>query len=292
MPRTKTSDLLMWVGAVHYSTVESFVREAAKVGVSKRVANVPVGVKLGKSLLFLAHDEAVRVNCRTCRGVGSASKRLSIELVKRQGRVWVPVVKATGGKPSGIRKTVVRASLFRELRDKTYRESDRKHRWRVTPGHKLCPDCAGRGEVPDGRVFGFCVIDRLELIFDCASAAKEYEERQVHVARKPKVPVTYVPGVDGEPERGCGYRAVGGYYLVSEGDDACSDAVEMAGKLGEGFTARGPVVMLPEPVKCRWGRFRAAKVIDKDVVLKPALRASKKAEAAKTRKRSKKKRAK
>ena len=61
MPRTKAVDLLMWVGASHYPTVASFVREAHKLGVSKRVAQVPVGVRLGRSLMFLAHLSLIHI---------------------------------------------------------------------------------------------------------------------------------------------------------------------------------------------------------------------------------------
>lgn len=270
MPRTKTADILMWVGAVHYPTVNSFVLEAEDLGVSKRVPTVPDGVKLGKSLLFLAHDEAARVPCKECRGSGAAKGKLNIELVKKSGRKWLPVIRPAKPRPKGIRQLVAKASTFRDLRDKTYRESDRKHKWRVVQDQELCKECAGRGEVPDGRVFGFCIIDRLELIFDCAAAAKEYSVREPDSFNG--VAVTHVPGIETEPERGCGYRVIGGYYLVSQGEDAEKDARDIAEKLGEGFEARGPMVIFPEPISFGGARFRGPKVINKDDILKAALR--------------------
>lgn len=46
-------DILMWVGAQHYPTIQSYVDEANRLGVCKRVSRAPQGVKR----LFLAHDE-------------------------------------------------------------------------------------------------------------------------------------------------------------------------------------------------------------------------------------------
>ena len=48
-------DLLMWVGGSFY-TIESFIAEAKRMGVCKRIPIIPDYIKLGKSRLFLAHD--------------------------------------------------------------------------------------------------------------------------------------------------------------------------------------------------------------------------------------------
>ena len=45
---------LMWVG-VQFYTAESFVNEAKAIGVSKRIANIPKGLELGKTWVLLAH---------------------------------------------------------------------------------------------------------------------------------------------------------------------------------------------------------------------------------------------
>lgn len=47
------SDILMWVGAQHYPTIQSYVDEANRMGVCKRISRAPLDVKR----LFLAHDE-------------------------------------------------------------------------------------------------------------------------------------------------------------------------------------------------------------------------------------------
>ena len=49
-------DLLIWVGKEHY-TVDSFITEAHKMGVSRRVPFAPLGATPGKSRVFLAHEE-------------------------------------------------------------------------------------------------------------------------------------------------------------------------------------------------------------------------------------------
>ena len=52
-------DYLMWVGALHYPTVDSFIDEARKRGVCKRVGRLPKNFVLGKSRIFFAHDDGM-----------------------------------------------------------------------------------------------------------------------------------------------------------------------------------------------------------------------------------------
>lgn len=47
---------LMWVGAKFY-TPQSFQREAADLGISKRISAIPQGFKLGETWVLLAHPE-------------------------------------------------------------------------------------------------------------------------------------------------------------------------------------------------------------------------------------------
>jgi hypothetical protein len=60
-PVCKPSDKiagLMWVGENNY-TPKSFIEEAAKYGVSKRIARIPEFIQLGKTWIFLAHRKAM-----------------------------------------------------------------------------------------------------------------------------------------------------------------------------------------------------------------------------------------
>ena len=50
-------DYLLWVGWTSYPTIKEFVKEANELGVSRRISKIPVGMVLGKTRVFLAHDE-------------------------------------------------------------------------------------------------------------------------------------------------------------------------------------------------------------------------------------------
>lgn len=53
----KPQDYLLWVGWGSYPTIKSFVDEANEMGVSRRISKIPKDLVLGKSRIFLAHDE-------------------------------------------------------------------------------------------------------------------------------------------------------------------------------------------------------------------------------------------
>lgn len=46
---------LIWIGESFYKTPAKFIQEAAKVGVSRRIASVPKGFKVGATRILLAH---------------------------------------------------------------------------------------------------------------------------------------------------------------------------------------------------------------------------------------------
>ncbi len=54
---TKVQDYLLWVGWASYPTIAGFVEEAKTMGVSRRISKIPIGLEMGKSRIFLAHDE-------------------------------------------------------------------------------------------------------------------------------------------------------------------------------------------------------------------------------------------
>jgi len=54
------SSYIMGVGAKYY-TPESFIEEALRMGISKRIPFIPKGLKLGKTIIYLAHPKAVEV---------------------------------------------------------------------------------------------------------------------------------------------------------------------------------------------------------------------------------------
>jgi hypothetical protein len=50
---------LIWIGESFYATPGDFQREAARMGISRRIAAVPRGFEIGKTFVFLAHRFAV-----------------------------------------------------------------------------------------------------------------------------------------------------------------------------------------------------------------------------------------
>lgn len=53
------TDILMWIGRMHYPSIQSYVDETAARGACKRVGRIPAGLVPGASRVFLAHDEGV-----------------------------------------------------------------------------------------------------------------------------------------------------------------------------------------------------------------------------------------
>jgi len=56
-----TSDpaYIMLIGKKHYPTPEDYVREAMTLGVSKRIAQIPKKLKLGQTVIYLAHPDGI-----------------------------------------------------------------------------------------------------------------------------------------------------------------------------------------------------------------------------------------
>lgn len=52
---------IMLVGAGNYKTPENFLDEAQRMGISKRIPFAPKGLELGKTVVYLAHPQAVEV---------------------------------------------------------------------------------------------------------------------------------------------------------------------------------------------------------------------------------------
>lgn len=51
--------LLLWVGKGFYKTPEDFIKEAGEMGISRRIAGIPKGFEVGKTIVMLAHKEAI-----------------------------------------------------------------------------------------------------------------------------------------------------------------------------------------------------------------------------------------
>lgn len=52
-------DGLIWIGKEHYATVQDYLNEVARLGVSRRIRTVPRGFVVGETWVWLAHLEAI-----------------------------------------------------------------------------------------------------------------------------------------------------------------------------------------------------------------------------------------
>lgn len=59
-PREERAGLL-WVGTKFYPTPADFMMEGLTQGISKRISRVPRGLKLGETVIYMAHPKAVEV---------------------------------------------------------------------------------------------------------------------------------------------------------------------------------------------------------------------------------------
>jgi len=50
---------IMWVGKSHYKTPGLLLEEAHRLGISRRIASIPNDLELGRTVIYLAHREAV-----------------------------------------------------------------------------------------------------------------------------------------------------------------------------------------------------------------------------------------
>jgi hypothetical protein len=255
LEQKQPADLLMWVGSIYYSTITDFVAEAKRLGVSKRVPPIPVDFCIGESVLFLAHDEGVRIECEHCRGTGIDGS-VAVRLMVKQKKDWVQAVKA--GRRKKIESTVSNRKMFDDINKNTKKASRGRNKWVFVEGQTTCPSCEGKGTRPKGVIFGLCVPSRFERVFDSQGAANEYKLRMPTGSRE----VPTVGGFDHENERGCGYRKIGAYYLVT--DTTLNEvAQDLSMNLYKYSEVHGPLIVFKKPVPYDGYRFRGVKVVSR-----------------------------
>ena len=54
---------LLWIGSQHYKTPSAFLAEAQEVGISRRLSAMPKGMEAGKTVVYLAHRQAIVTPC-------------------------------------------------------------------------------------------------------------------------------------------------------------------------------------------------------------------------------------
>jgi hypothetical protein len=96
---------LIWIGEKFYPTPESFVREAAAMGISRRITAVPKGFKPGETWVLLAHRRVKLPTGETAPGafylfrpsriekiVTDEEARDELEMAKLEARGIVPFI--------------------------------------------------------------------------------------------------------------------------------------------------------------------------------------------------------
>ena len=71
---------LLWVGDKFY-TPSSFLREAVGRGISKRIASIPHGFKVGETVVYLAHKKAIPTEGESLPAVFTVFKPSHIDIV-------------------------------------------------------------------------------------------------------------------------------------------------------------------------------------------------------------------
>lgn len=59
---------LLWIGEQFYKSPAAFTEEADRMGISRRIAAVPRGFKVGETWILLAHPKGAP--CEQCNGAG------------------------------------------------------------------------------------------------------------------------------------------------------------------------------------------------------------------------------
>jgi hypothetical protein len=224
---------LMWIGAEHYPTIDSFCGEAYRDGLSKRVPHLGMAESLLSegSTIFVAHDEGVHDDCSHCRGefecptcnaTGEVKDGKGKKAVVRlcpdcNGRKRVEL---SSGGTIRVDGKVTPYRRFLALRKAGRLDLDEHE----VEDKELCDACSGTGRVPVGKVFGVFIPDQAEYILtgaDKEELLKKLEEKKVKTVTREALRV--------ERRRGCGYRKPGGYYIVTrkaEQGEQTSDDVE------------------------------------------------------------------
>lgn len=57
---------LLWIGVQHYPTAQDFMQEARRMGVSRRIHNVPRDFGVGETWVLLGHAKTITKQCEQC----------------------------------------------------------------------------------------------------------------------------------------------------------------------------------------------------------------------------------
>jgi hypothetical protein len=263
-------------------------------------ANVGMSMKNSNSVVFVAHDEGEWRDCPDCMGTienpewrvlnekiiklraerrkfekereefgdsrllrkiakrGKAIVSLKEELDKRD----FAIESGTGGKVEVINRN----TGMTEMMD--YRKYDYWHRqpkkfnkrWKIV-GKEMCKTCGGKGQLPEGRIFGLFIPTDIEYVLrdeDTEEVRKIMDKRGFRLVDSTELSV--------EKERKCGYRKKGGVYAVAKtsADGTLEELVKIKKIKPKGVEIKGDFIKYLNPVEIDDKRFRGVKRWDMD----------------------------
>lgn len=87
---------LLWIGERFYRTVREFDREAAELGISRRIGAVPRGFKCGETWVLFAHPKAIEtpLNCGKCGALMTAHR--GEKVIAERTATTAAIVEQTG----------------------------------------------------------------------------------------------------------------------------------------------------------------------------------------------------
>lgn len=252
---------LIWIGAEHYPTIESFTTEAqSSLGLSRRMPSLAVAeaVMGSKSPVWTAHDEGGRkpcpscsgaVDCPQCRKIDTLIARAKVGLGRLEGsKVGVKRIKridnfeemqkncklcsGTGKTTSGTGgRVTLKDGRVWDYRQYTYWRNRCSGKGRARFDYErdvaelaMCETCGGRGELPTGRIFGVFIPEAIEYIERGDETAEFRKALEGKGVRWIETRVWR-----NEARRGCGKRIPGGFYVVaSKGPKAKPGEVSVA----------------------------------------------------------------
>jgi hypothetical protein len=263
-------------------------------------ANVGMSMKNSNSVVFVAHDEGEWRDCPDCMGTIEnpewrvlnekiiklraehrkfekereefGDSRLFRKIAKREKAIVslkkeldkrdFAIESGTGGKVEVINRN----TGMTEVMD--YRKYDYWHRqpkkfnkrWKIV-GKEMCKTCGGKGQLPEGRIFGLFIPTDIEYVLrdeDTEEVRKIMDKRGFRLVDSTELSV--------EKERKCGYRKKGGVYAVAKtsADGTLEELVKIKKIKPKGVEIKGDFIKYLNPVEIDDKRFRGVKRWDMD----------------------------
>jgi hypothetical protein len=200
-------------------------------------------------------QEDLKIMDRLLRKISKREKKIIV--LKEKMEKHDPVIESgTGGEVEVINRN----TGMTEMMD--YRKYDYWHRqpkkfdkrWTVV-GKEMCKTCGGKGQLPEGQIFGLFVPTDIEYVL-----REEDNEEIKKIMEKRGFRLVYSTELSVEKERKCGYRKKGGVYAVAKTSDGTLEELVKIKKIKpKGVEIKGDFIKYLNPVSIDGKRFRGVK---------------------------------